>query len=363
MLAALAVRRAVFLLGVLIPRRPPPAADPPSVLILAAARDEETNLPAFLDALDRLDYPADRIHFALVSDGSRDRTPEILDAWAKRRTNARCIVLEKSVGKAGALRLAMAQPPATELAVTYDADGPPRPGSLRRLVSVFADPRAGVAGGSCVVSNAAASIVSRYSALEHWVHHRINLTGKDHWNLGPIPSGIHAAYRREALESVGGFEPGLADDVPTALRLMSAGWRARYVPDAFVDTHVVTTVRDFVAQRRRWSSNLKSAAGLGRGLEPLVVAAGYLDRLVLAAAIALAIAGWTPPALVGSYLGLLLAAIVLAIAKAGHARAIPLFLVSAIIMIPVELWVSLGAISGRSIASWNAPGRQGASSE
>jgi GT2 family glycosyltransferase len=345
------------LIGVLFPRRLPPG-ETPSVLVLVAARDEEASLPAFLAALDRLDYPAGRLAFGLISDGSSDRTPETMTAWADGRSNARSLVIEKSVGKAAALRLAMAQAPPSELVVTYDADGPPRPDSLRLLVAPFADPKVGLAGGRCAPANPEVSLVSRYSALEHWVHHLVNLAGKDRWNLGPIPSGIHAAYRRSALESIGGFEPGLADDVPTALRLMAAGWRARYVVDACVDTRVVTATGDFVRQRRRWSSNLRSAARCGRGIEPLVVAAGYLDRLVLAAGVGLAIAGTTPPALVAAYLSTVLASVILAIARAGYARSIPAFLWSAAAMLPLELWVSFGALGGRSAGDWTAPGRE-----
>src|SRR6202049_3769338 len=352
-----ALRRLVMIVGALLPRRPLGfAPNLPSVAVLVAARDEETNLPALFAALERLEYPAGQVTFSIASNGSTDHTSDLLTAWAESRENAFVYVLE-TAGKAAALATAMSNAPPSDLIVTIDADTPPRPDCLRHLVPAFADARVAAAGGYCAPSNAMASIVSRYSALEYWVHHLVNLSGKDRWSLGPIPSGNLAAYRREALAAVGGFLSGAADDVSTALRLLAVGHKTRYVVNAVVDTPLVTSLDQLIAQRRRWSANLNCAVGLARGMETLSVAAGYLDRIVFVLTVLLATGGFVPVPFLLVYPSVLLAAMVTGIVRAGHARRAPEFLAVALLMAPVDVWLSFLPLDRRRIATWKPPRR------
>ncbi|WP_433984733.1 glycosyltransferase [Tunturiibacter empetritectus] len=50
----------------------------PDVSILIAARNEEANLPSKLENLRMLNYPKARLEIVVASDGSTDRTAEIL---------------------------------------------------------------------------------------------------------------------------------------------------------------------------------------------------------------------------------------------------------------------------------------------
>ena len=47
-------------------------------LVIIAAHNEEANLPAKLSNLRLLDYPGDRLEIVIASDGSTDRTADIL---------------------------------------------------------------------------------------------------------------------------------------------------------------------------------------------------------------------------------------------------------------------------------------------
>src|SRR5882762_625418 len=63
----------------------------PSVTILLAVHNEQKYLPAKLQNLAALDYPADRVEVIVVSDGSTDETNGILAAW--ENSNRRAIIL------------------------------------------------------------------------------------------------------------------------------------------------------------------------------------------------------------------------------------------------------------------------------
>src|ERR1700685_3463049 len=60
-------------------RRPPLQREIfPSVSIVIAAHNEEKQLPAKLSNLESLLYPRDQLQILIVSDGSTDRTAQIL---------------------------------------------------------------------------------------------------------------------------------------------------------------------------------------------------------------------------------------------------------------------------------------------
>src|SRR3954468_19668072 len=76
----------------------------PSVSIVIAARNEEASLPTKLENLRRLEYPPERLQIIVASDGSTDRTPDILRGQANDIVG---VVLEESNGKAFALNEAV----------------------------------------------------------------------------------------------------------------------------------------------------------------------------------------------------------------------------------------------------------------
>ena len=105
-------------------------------------------------------------------------------------------------------------------------------------------------------------------------------------------SGCALALRREAFDSLGGFDPGyfmFVEDVDLGYRLRRAGWRVRYVPRAEVVHAVGASTR-----RRRAAMviehaksldrfyGLAYARGFGRLLRPLVrVGLAFWVALVL----------------------------------------------------------------------------------
>src|SRR6478672_4582557 len=61
--------------------RRPHSALAPGVSIIIAARNEAAGLPARIDNLLSLDYPADRRQIIVVSDGSTDETLPVLEKY------------------------------------------------------------------------------------------------------------------------------------------------------------------------------------------------------------------------------------------------------------------------------------------
>jgi len=315
------LRRLLFWFASCLPGRENAADRGTSIVVIVAARNEQRLLPRLLAALAKSDYPEHLLHFVLVSDASTDATPALIERWCAAHANARAVVLTEAHGKSRALAAGLAAAPASDLAVMMDADTEPVPDALAWLAGTFADSRVGGVCGYPEPRNALVSVTSRYAALERWVYHLVLLAGKDRLGLNPPVIGNICAFRRKALDSIGGFpwDPA-GEDIRVSMLLVKAGWRTRWVRRAVTREDVTTRFGGFRAQRTRWSRGMLGNAGKASNLETLLVAAGYLDRLAMVAAVALTLAGRMPVAIVAAALAAPALTVVTALFRARASR-------------------------------------------
>jgi len=281
-------RRAFLLVASMLPPRRVTPSSTRSIAVLVAARNESAQLPTLLTALAHLDYASALLHVVLISDGSADDTVARMRGWTGAPFGVTVIDLPQSVGKGGALAAGLAEAPASELIVVFDADCQPQPDVLCWLAGAFDDPRTGAATAYPRPANANEGPVARYAALERWVHHLVALAGKDRLRLNPPIIGVAFAVRRAALEAVGGFPVGrLSEDLELSMALTASGWQTRWIGAAVVRENVVATQAAFRRQRTRWSRGMLQSASHAGSLDDLLTAAGYLDRAFFLAAVVL----------------------------------------------------------------------------
>jgi poly-beta-1,6-N-acetyl-D-glucosamine synthase len=130
----------------------------PRISIVIAARNEAARLPARLENLRALDYPADLRQIVIVSDGSTDGTQELLS----RETDVDVVSIPPS-GKAVALNAGVARATG-EIVVFADARQMFAPDALRALVAPFADPQIGGVSGELLLDCEASEVAGRRSA-------------------------------------------------------------------------------------------------------------------------------------------------------------------------------------------------------
>ena len=252
----------------------------PEVLIAVAFRNEQDSLPCLLSSLDALKYDAERLSICLVDDASTDASTDLAETWARERAHVRLKILDENVGKAEALNRALASAACRpEVMVVYDADQCPCPDSLHRLIEPFADSRTeAVCGYRRPVFRKINAIVA-YVCLEAWTHQLVNLAAKEALGLDTPTMGGNCAYRRSALERIGGFPAGsLSEDTEVSLALAGSGGRTRFVRGAVADHAVADSFRHYLNQRLRWSRGLMASRRHVRGLET-AVGARYLAVL------------------------------------------------------------------------------------
>jgi cellulose synthase/poly-beta-1,6-N-acetylglucosamine synthase-like glycosyltransferase len=197
------------------------AGHAPQLSVVLAVHNEEARLVARLDNLLAQQYPPERLEILVVSDGSTDRTANILEEFARGEPRVRPIVLADHRGKAGALNAGVAAARG-ELVAFADARQRFAPDALARLAENFADPAVGSASGELVLQGGGPGVaadVGLYWRYEKWIRRNESAAGSMLGATGAIYAVRRALWRP--------LPPGtLLDDFLAPLRIVRAGWRA-----------------------------------------------------------------------------------------------------------------------------------------
>jgi peptidoglycan-N-acetylglucosamine deacetylase len=220
------------------------------VSVILAAYNEEKVLRSTLAALLRSDYGGP-LEVVVVDDGSTDGTAAIVEETAVADPRVR-LIRQPNAGKAVALQRALAES-CHERIVTLDADTQFAPHTIRALVEKLDEPGVGAVAGYVRVGNRS-SWLGRCQALEYLCGSHLDRRAYDHWNCITVVPGAVSAFRRAAVDAVGGIlGDTLAEDTDLTLRLHRDGWRVCFAPDAIGDTEAPETVRALMRQRVRWA--------------------------------------------------------------------------------------------------------------
>jgi cellulose synthase/poly-beta-1,6-N-acetylglucosamine synthase-like glycosyltransferase len=198
----------------------------PSVTILLAVHNEQKYLPAKLENLAGLEYPAGHVEVIVVSGGSTDETNNILAAW--KNANRRTVILTNHCGKATALNHGVAEARG-EIVVFTDARQTIAPDALKNLVANFADPSVGCVSGELIIgpdpSAASADGVGLYWRLEKKIRYWESLAGSAVGATGAL-----YAVRRNLLLPLP--QDTILDDVYIPFQVVRQGQRVIFEPKA-----------------------------------------------------------------------------------------------------------------------------------
>lgn len=211
----------MWVLGLLVPARRAKgeAAELPSVSMIVPVHNEESRIARKVANTAALRYPAGRLQVLYVSDGSTDRTVQLLNAHAP--ATATIVKLPERGGKAAALNAGLER--AThEILVFSDASIELAPDALEAIVQEFADPRIGCVSGEDVIPESGGEAwYGRYELLLRRLESRV------HSIVGA--SGSFYAQRRALCAP---FAEGMAPDFLSVLRTVEQGFRAVSEPRA-----------------------------------------------------------------------------------------------------------------------------------
>jgi cellulose synthase/poly-beta-1,6-N-acetylglucosamine synthase-like glycosyltransferase len=143
-----------------------------------------------------------------------------------------------------------------DVVAQLDCDHVPQADYLAEMIRPFADQAIGyVAAPSVCDTNASVSWAARGRLYREATFHGPAQLGHSA-GLAPVCIGSHYAVRTEALRSIGGIGPELAEDFSTSFLLNSAGWQGSFAIDAEAHGDGPLTFSAMLVQEFQWSRSL-----------------------------------------------------------------------------------------------------------
>ncbi len=201
--------------------------DTPTVSIIIAARNEEANLPAKLDNLRRLNYPQDCLQIVVASDGSTDRTPDIL---REQTPYVLPVILNDSNGKAHVINEAVKHATGNIL-VFLDVRQTVDLNAIFELVSCFSDPAVGAVSGELLLETAPGLLSSDALGIYWKIEKAVRKLESASGSVVGVTGAIYA-IRRELYTQIP--QGTLLDDVFIPMNVARMGKRVVFQPSAIV---------------------------------------------------------------------------------------------------------------------------------
>jgi glycosyltransferase XagB len=210
-------------------------------------------LPGLVRALNRLDYPADRLDIKIILEESDHATREALSrirlmkhyevivvpaGWPQTKPRALSYALHFARG---------------ELATVFDAEDVPNPRQLRQAAAIFAagSPRLACLQARLTFAHAS-NWLSRHMLIEYAALFDVLLPvlGQQGW---PIPlGGTSNHFRIDVLRKVGGWDPfNVTEDADLGIRLARCGFAVDVLSATTVE-EANTSLANWMRQRSRW---------------------------------------------------------------------------------------------------------------
>jgi cellulose synthase/poly-beta-1,6-N-acetylglucosamine synthase-like glycosyltransferase len=219
----------------------------PDVTLFIAAYNEKAFIAEKIKNSFELDYPAEKLHMVWVTDGSDDGTPDEL----RKYEGVEIYHLPQRSGKIGAMNRGMSFVK-TPIVIFCDANTLLGRESIRRIVSLFSNPKVGCVSGEKRIfskdkdaaAGAGEGLYWKYeSTLKKWDAELYSVVGA---------AGELFAIRTELYREV--ERDTLLDDFIISLRVAQDGYTIQYDPEAYAIETASANVKEELKRKIRISA-------------------------------------------------------------------------------------------------------------
>jgi cellulose synthase/poly-beta-1,6-N-acetylglucosamine synthase-like glycosyltransferase len=239
---------------------PPPHVDDaawPTVTIQLPIYNEMYVVDRLIDAVCRIDYPADKLEIQVLDD-STDETCDIA-RLAVARHHGRGVNIsyhhrsDRMGFKAGALDAGL-KTSRGEFVAIFDADFIPPADFLRRTVPYFQDEKLAVVQARWGHLNHDYSVLTRVQAILLDGHFVLEHGGRNRSGCFFNFNGTSGVWRRVAIADGGGWQHDtLTEDLDLSYRTQLRGWKFLFLPDLVTPAEVPVEMNAFKSQQHRWA--------------------------------------------------------------------------------------------------------------
>lgn len=228
--------------------------DRPLVSIIVPGKNEGEHIYKLVTSMKEQTYT--NFEFIVIDDGSDDDTETICKSLQKNGFIDLFLRNDVRGGKASAANLGFRYSTG-KIVVHLDADCSYDNDALEKIIIPFyLDENIGAVGGNILVRNYKDSLCATLQAIEYADTISVGRITSSYLGIYRVISGAFGAFKREALERVGGWDigPGLDGDITVKLRKLN--YKIAFEPEAICQTNVPNTFRKLVKQRLRWDKSI-----------------------------------------------------------------------------------------------------------
>lgn len=197
----------------------------PKVSMIIACHNEDEGIEAKIKNILSLDYPKELLEVIIASDGSTDKTEDIVNQYTSDQIRLLCL---PRGGKAPALNAAVAQA-SGEILLFSDANSMYREDAIRNIVQPFADWNVGGVAGNQVYRDAERTGIAADGENSYWNFDRMLKVAQSRSGNAISATGAIYAIRRSLFQEV---PQGVTDDFVTSTRVIAQKKRLIFESEA-----------------------------------------------------------------------------------------------------------------------------------
>src|SRR5512138_3803606 len=210
----------------------------PPVTVQLPVFNEKYTVERLLQAVTRLDYPADCLQIQVLDDSTDDTVDlirKLVEEYKSKGVNIELIHrVDRQGYKAGALANGL-QTATGELIAIFDADFVPKPDWLKRTVPSFQNPKLGCLQTRWGHTNQRYNSLTEAEAMGIDGHFIIEQTVRSKNGFFLNFNGTAGLWRRACIEDAGGWQwDTLTEDLDLSYRAQMRGWKFDYLRDVVV---------------------------------------------------------------------------------------------------------------------------------
>ncbi len=229
-------------------------AEKPLISIIVPGKNEGKHIFKLANSLKEQTYQ--NFELIVIDDGSDDETKSICNSLKKNGLIDIFLSNDVRGGKASAANLGLRYSSGKYI-IHMDADcSYDRDAVENIIVPFYYNEKLGAVGGDVQVRNYRESLCASLQAIEYTDTISIGRISQSQLGIYRIISGAFGAFKKDALDSVGGWDigPGLDGDITVKVRKM--GYEIHFEPTAICQTNVPVTFKALTKQRLRWDKSL-----------------------------------------------------------------------------------------------------------
>lgn len=226
----------------------------PIYTVLCPLYKEAHMFPQFLAAINKLDYPKEKLDVLLLLEEDDKETIKTLKKMTLPYYIKKVIVpnsLPKTKPKACNYGLSFAK---GEYLVIYDAEDIPEPQQLKKAFLAFQKVSSDV---QCLQAklnyyNPRANLLTRFFTVEYALWFDIMLTGLQSFNSTLPLGGTSNHFKTAKLMELHGWDPfNVTEDADLGVRLFQKGYRTAVI-DSTTHEEATSELKNWIRQRSRW---------------------------------------------------------------------------------------------------------------